>query len=134
MIKIGLVTNLSLLTHTPPQHALIHHQLERFLIDNRDEYLKYSSRNYTVEQKQFNNTLTERLISLAEKHGYIFDPEEFSFVAIRDRIRCYYKSYVQTARKRGIMLPSDKTKVEKERKVREDSALAAAAGSSGVKG
>lgn len=94
------------------------------MIDNRDEYLKFSSRNYTVEQKQFNNTLTERLISLAEKHGYIFDPEEFNFVAIRDRIRCYYKSYVQTARKRGIMLPSDKSKAEKERKLREDAALA----------
>jgi hypothetical protein len=84
-------------------------QLERFLIENRDDYLKYSSRNYTVEQKQFNNTLTERLIVLAEKHGYVFDPEEFNFVAIRDRIRCYYKSYVQTARKRGLMLPTDKS-------------------------
>jgi hypothetical protein len=83
--------------------------LERFLIENRDDYLKFSSRNYTVEQKQFNNTLTERLIVLAEKHGYVFDPEEFNFVAIRDRIRCYYKSYVQTARKRGLMLPTDKT-------------------------
>ena len=83
--------------------------MERFLIENRDDYLKYSSRNYTVEQKQFNNTLTERLIVLAEKHGYVFDPEEFNFVAIRDRIRCYYKSYVQTARKRGLMLPTDKT-------------------------
>lgn len=85
-------------------------QLERFLIDNRDDYLKFSSRNYTVEQKQFNNMLTERLIELAEKHSYIFDPEEFNFVAIRDRIRCYYKSYVQTARKRGLLLPSDKSK------------------------
>jgi hypothetical protein len=83
--------------------------LERFLIENRDDYLKFSSRNYTVEQKQFNNTLTERLIVLAEKHGYVFDPEEFNFVAIRDRIRCYYKSYVQTARKRGLMLPTDKS-------------------------
>lgn len=46
---------------------------------------------------------------LAEKHGYVFDPEEFNFVAIRDRIRCYYKSYVQTARKRGLILPTDKS-------------------------
>ena len=83
--------------------------MERFLIENRDDYLKFSSRNYTVEQKQFNNTLTERLIVLAEKHGYVFDPEEFNFVAIRDRIRCYYKSYVQTARKRGLILPTDKS-------------------------
>ena len=81
-----------------------HTQLERFLIDNRDDYLKYSSRNYTVEQKQFNNMLTERLIALAEQHGYVFDPDDFNFVAIRDRIRCYYKSYVQTARKRGLLL------------------------------
>jgi hypothetical protein len=91
-------------------------QLERFLIDNRDDYLKYSSRNYTVEQKQFNNMLTERLIELAEKHSYVFDPEEFNFVSIRDRIRCYYKSYVQTARKRGLMLPTDKVKTDKDKK------------------
>ena len=89
--------------------------MERFLIDNRDDYLKFSSRNYTVEQKQFNNMLTERLIELAEKHGYVFDPDDFNFVAIRDRIRCYYKSYVQTARKRGLLLPADKAKAERER-------------------
>lgn len=77
------------------------------MIENRDDYLKFSSRNYTVEQKQFNNHLTERLIDLAEKHNYIFDQEDFNFVAIRDRIRCYYKSYVQTARKRGLALPGD---------------------------
>ena len=95
-------------------------QLERFLIENRDDYLKMSSRNYTVEQKQFNNTLTERLIALAEKQGYVFDPEDFNFVAIRDRIRCYYKSYVQTARKRGLMLPSDKSKTDREGKAAEE--------------
>jgi len=75
------------------------------LIENRDEYLEHSSRNYTIAQKQFNNLLTERLLQVAEKHGYAFDPDEFNFVAIRDRIRCYYKSYVQTVRKRGLPLP-----------------------------
>lgn len=59
--------------------------------------------------------LTEQLISLAEKSGYVFDPDDFNFVAIRDRIRCYYKSYVQTARKRGLQLPIDKVKEEKRR-------------------
>ena len=95
-------------------------QLERFLIEHRDDYLKMSSRNYTVEQKQFNNTLTERLIALAEKQGNVFDPEDFNFVAIRDRIRCYYKSYDQTARKRGLMLPRDKSKNEREGKAAEE--------------
>ena len=81
-------------------------ELERFLIANRDEYLKHSNMNYTAEQKQYNNWLTERLLEVAAEHHYAFDPEAFNFVAIRDRIRCYYKSYVQTARKRGLNLPT----------------------------
>lgn len=79
--------------------------MENFLIENREDYLDHSSRNYTIAQKQFNNLLTERLLKVAEKHNYVFDPEDFNFVAIRDRIRCYYKSYVQTIRKRGLPLP-----------------------------
>lgn len=82
-------------------------QLERFLIENREEYLEHSSRNYTVAQKQYNNMLTERLLEVAEKAGYAFDQDEFNFVSIRDRIRCYYKSYVQTVRKRGLPLPGN---------------------------
>lgn len=81
-------------------------ELERFLIANRDEYLRHSSMNYTAEQKQYNNWLTEQLLAVAAEHHYVFDQEEFNFVAIRDRIRCYYKSYVQTARKRGQNLPT----------------------------
>lgn len=80
-------------------------QLERFLISNRDDYLLHSSKNYTSEQKQFNNWLTNRLLEVAASHNYVFDPDEFNFVAIRDRIRCYYKSYVQTARKKGVSIP-----------------------------
>jgi len=83
-------------------------ELERFLIANRDEYLKHSNMNYTAEQKQYNNWLTERLLEMAGQHNYMFDPDDFNFVAIRDRIRCYYKSYVQTARKRGLKLPDKK--------------------------
>jgi hypothetical protein len=89
---------------------LLPRQLERFLIANRDEYLKHSSMNYTAEQKQYNNWLTERLLEVAGQHHYVFDPEDFNFVGIRDRLRCYYKSYVQTARKRGLQLPEKKNK------------------------
>jgi hypothetical protein len=95
-------------------------QLERFLIENRDEYLRHSSKNYTAEQKQYNNRLTEELLEVAEQYHYVFDPEDFNFVAIRDRIRCYYKSFVQTARKRGLQVsdisPSKKQKIKKESK------------------
>lgn len=79
-------------------------QLEEFLISNRDAYLRHSALNYTIEQKNYNNTLTQDLLSLATKHGYIFDTTDFTFVTVRDRIRCYYKSYVQSAKKRGILM------------------------------
>jgi hypothetical protein len=79
-------------------------QLEAFLIANREEYLRHSALNYTIQQKQYNNRLTERLLELAAEHGYVFDDVEFSFVTVRDRIRCYFKSYVQSAKKRGIII------------------------------
>lgn len=65
--------------------------------------------NYTAEQKQFNNDLTKKLLEVADKFDYEFDPADFNFVAIRDRIRCYYKSYVQNCKKRGIAVGYDST-------------------------
>jgi hypothetical protein len=78
--------------------------LEEFLISNRDEYLHHSALNYTIQQKNYNNTLTKDLLCLATQCGYIFDMNDFNFVTVRDRIRCYYKSYVQSAKKRGILM------------------------------
>lgn len=52
-------------------------QLEDFLIANRDEYLRHSAMNYTSQQRQYNNRLTERLLELAARHGYVFDEEDF---------------------------------------------------------
>ena len=48
--------------------------------------------------------MTENLLELATAHGYIFDTVDFGFVTVRDRIRCYFKSYVQSAKKRGILM------------------------------
>lgn len=79
-------------------------ELEAFLVANREEYLRYSALNYTVQQKHYNNRLTEQLLELASQHGYVFDNTEFNFVTVRDRIRCFYKSYVQSSKKRGIVL------------------------------
>lgn len=77
--------------------------LELFLVANRTEYLRHSTLNYTSQQKKYNNMLTEQMIQLATQHHLIFDQAEFSFVTIRDRIRCYYKSYVQSLKKKGIV-------------------------------
>jgi len=85
-------------------------QLESFLIANREEYLRHSALNYTIQQKQYNNRLTERLLEVAADNNYVFDEEVFSFVAVRDRIRCYYKSYVQSSKKRGIIVGYKKEK------------------------
>eukprot|EP00978_Attheya_sp_CCMP212_P008083 scaffold18821_cov51-Attheya_sp.AAC.4 len=79
-------------------------ELEAFLIAHREEYLEHSALNYTVQQKRYNNRLTEELLELAARHNYIFDEELFSFVSVRDRIRCYYKSYVQSSKKKGILI------------------------------
>jgi len=78
--------------------------LEEFLVANRDEYLRHSTLNYTMQQKKYNNCLTLRMIKLAAEHGYVFDDAEFSFVTVRDRIRCYFKSYVQSMKKRGVVI------------------------------
>ena len=43
-------------------------------------------------------------MELASEHGYVFDTDTFSFVTVRDRIRCYFKSYVQSAKKRGLII------------------------------
>lgn len=74
-------------------------ELEAYLVDNREQYLQYSnSLNYTKAQKHYNNSLTQGLIELAGKKGYVFDG--FTFAAVRDRIRCFYKSFVQAAKKK----------------------------------
>jgi len=57
-----------------------------------------------MQQKKYNNKLTERMIQLAAEHGYAFDETDFSFVTVRDRIRCYYKSYVQSMKKKGKVI------------------------------
>jgi len=73
-------------------------ELEDFLIAHREEYLQHSKRNYSIQQKQFNNKLTEDLLELATEHGYVF--HDLTFVMLRDKVRCYYKSYLQTLRKK----------------------------------
>ena len=94
--------------------------MENFLIENREEYLRHSAMNYTIQQKQYNNQLTERLLEVAAKHSYVFDENDFNFVAVRDRIRCYYKSYVQSSKKRGIIVGYGAQQKTKKRKLKEE--------------
>lgn len=73
-------------------------ELEDYLLKNQEEYFEHSSRNYTAEQRKYNNALTRGLLDLASSEGYVF--EEFTFSMVRDRIRCYFKSHSQSAKKK----------------------------------
>mmetsp|Transcript_31876 Transcript_31876/g.75002 ORF Transcript_31876/g.75002 Transcript_31876/m.75002 type:complete len:615 (+) Transcript_31876:194-2038(+) len=75
-------------------------ELEDFLITNREEYLSFSARNYTIEQRDYNNRLTARLLEHATVSGYPDLFQHCAFSAVRDRIRSYYKSYVQSFKRR----------------------------------
>ena len=75
-------------------------ELEEFLITNREEYLSFSARNYTIEQRDYNNRLTSRLLEHAKANGYSTLFANCAFSAVRDRIRSYYKSYVQSFKRR----------------------------------
>ena len=39
-------------------------------MDNQEEYFEYSSKNYTAEQRKYNNDLTRGLLDLASTEGY----------------------------------------------------------------
>merc|ERR1711935_920433 len=78
----------------------VYPELEEFLIIKREEYLSYSAKNYTIEQRDYNNRLTSMLLEHAEASGYSTLFESCTFSAVRDRIRSYYKSYVQSFKRR----------------------------------
>lgn len=95
-------------------------ELENILISNRREYLSFSSRNYSPAQKKFNNNLTATIIKTAEDCGYKFSPQHFDFSAVRDRIRCFYKSYVQGEKKRLFAALAAATSAEESRAIKKE--------------
>ena len=98
-------------------------ELENILISNRREYLSFSSRNYSPAQKKFNNNLTATIIKTAEDCGYKFCPNTFDFSAVRDRIRCFYKSYVQGEKKRLFAALAVATSAEERRALQKEIAF-----------
>ena len=85
-----------------PGNAKVCQEVKNLIFSLPFADFEFSSRNYTPQQRNFNNTLTRELLELASNHGYAF--EGFTFAMVRDRIRCYFKSYVQSAKKRGIIV------------------------------
>lgn len=67
--------------------------------------------NYIVQQKHYNNRLTERSLEVATNHNYVYDENDFNVVAVMncliavmDCLQCYYISYVPSSKKIGIVV------------------------------
>ncbi|KAL3786681.1 hypothetical protein HJC23_002770 [Cyclotella cryptica] len=95
-------------TYQPPGAVLskaflwsMYPSLEAILRENMEEYYEMSTtRCMTKAQLDFNNKLVNLIKDEASSRGWVWGEGYGDDKQIRNRIRCYYKSHIQNAKKR----------------------------------
>jgi len=90
--------------------CIVHLRLSLVLKKHMAQYYDLSTTKcQSAQQQTFNNDLVVHVRAVADKRGWEFH-DTFTDKGLRDRIRCYYKTHIQNAKKRLRTMVRNPTK------------------------